>query len=201
MAPPTPRLRTVRAVLLAGLSAVALAACATLPSPTPAREAKAASTYAAATALAAPAADWPADRWWTAYGDPQLDQLVQEALTGSPTLAAAEARLRKAESQTAQARAADAAEARLMLSTNIATAYADLSRLYAERDVAERAVALQQETSNLVRDRVANGLDTTGEQRQAEAQPLQSRAELRQIDEQIALTTGAWPSPGRRPLS
>jgi len=65
---------------------------------------------------------------------------------------------------------ADAAEARLMLSTNLAAAYADLARLYAERDVAERAVTLQQETSTLVANRVANGLDTRGEQRQAEAE-------------------------------
>ncbi|THD81107.1 MAG: efflux transporter outer membrane subunit [Phenylobacterium sp.] len=259
MAALPPRLRTVRsfgrAALLAGLSATALAACATVPSPTPTRQAKAASSYAATAALAGPAADWPTDRWWAAYGDPQLDQLVQEALGGSPTLAVAEARLRKAESQTAQARAAglphvsatagveeqkqsyhlgippefvpqgyndygllrldfnweldfwgknraavaaaasearaaeaDAAEARLMLSTSIATAYAELARLYAEHDVDERAVDLQQQTSQLVRDRVANGLDTTGEQRQAEAQPLTSQAQLASLDEQIALT-------------
>jgi len=88
----------------------------------------------------------------------------------------------------ARAAGADAAEARLALSTNIATAYADLARLYAERDVAERAVALQQETSQLVRDRVTNGLDTQGDQRQAEAQPLASKADLAATDEQIALT-------------
>src|SRR6185437_9856558 len=79
---------------------------------------------------------------------------------------------------------ADAAEARLMLSTNVTAAYADLARLFAERDVAERAVAVQGETSKLVADRVANGLDTLGEQRQAEANPLQARADLSAIDEQ-----------------
>lgn len=253
--PPANRARPLKVALVAGFSGLALAACATLPPAAPARTAKAPGAYATQASLAAPAAAWPGDQWWTTYGDPQLDQLMTEGLSGSPTLAAAQARVRRAEAAAAQARsrelpsltanasaeemkqsyhlgippqfvpqgyndygkltldfaweldfwgknraavaaavsesraaAADAAEARLVLSTNIAAAYADLARLYAERDVAERAVALQQETSQLVRDRVANGLDTRGEQRQAEAEPLQSRADLAAVDEQIALT-------------
>lgn len=237
------------------LAATALSACATLPQPSPARIAKAPASYASAQAIAGPARDWPADTWWTAYGDAQLNGLMTEALAGSPTLALAEARVRKAESIAAATHArelptvsadlsaeemkqsyhlgipqpfvpkgynwygraaldfgweldfwgknrsavaaavsdtraaqADAAEARLMLSTNIAAAYADLARLYAERDVAERAAAVQGETSKLVADRVANGLDTLAEQRQAEAQPLAAKADLSAIDEQIALT-------------
>src|ERR1700732_1830227 len=39
------------------------------------------------------AAAWPADLWWHAYGDPQLDALVAEALAGSPSLGIAQARL------------------------------------------------------------------------------------------------------------
>jgi NodT family efflux transporter outer membrane factor (OMF) lipoprotein len=234
---------------------LALGACATLPADAPARQAKAPSAYASAQSLAGPHGDWPADSWWTTYGDSQLDALMQEALSGSPTLAAAQARVRRAEAAAGQARArelpsltanasvqeqkqsynngipamfvpqgyndyaratldfnweldfwgknraavaaavsesraaqADAAEARLMLSTNVAGAYADLARLYAERDVAERSVALQRETSGLVRSRVANGLDTLGEQRQSEAEPLQAQADLAATDEQIALT-------------
>lgn len=42
------------------------------------------------------AAEWPAERWWTAYGDPQLDALVDEALAGSPSVAAAQARILQA---------------------------------------------------------------------------------------------------------
>jgi NodT family efflux transporter outer membrane factor (OMF) lipoprotein len=250
------------------LAATALSACATLPPAAPGRVAKAPQAYATAQALAAPARDWPADAWWTAYGDPQLNRLIDEALAGAPDLAAAQARVRKAEASTtrslllpslsanasaqemkqsynlgiprqfvpqgyndygrvtldfnweldfwgknraavaaavseARAAAADAAEARLILSTNIAAAYADLARLYAERDVAERAMAVQGETSKLVAQRVANGLDTLGEQRQAEANPLQARADLAAIDEQIALTrnrlaalAGAGPDRG-----
>ena len=51
-------------------------------------------------------AAWPSDRWWTAFGDPQLDALVDEALAASPALDAADARTRKA---IAQAGIADAA--------------------------------------------------------------------------------------------
>jgi NodT family efflux transporter outer membrane factor (OMF) lipoprotein len=45
------------------------------------------------------AAAWPHDAWWHAYGDPQLDALVDEALAGSPSLQTAEARLRAAQAQ------------------------------------------------------------------------------------------------------
>src|SRR6266446_4044407 len=43
------------------------------------------------------AAAWPADQWWRAYADPQLDTLIAEALAGSPSLEIAEARLRAAQ--------------------------------------------------------------------------------------------------------
>jgi NodT family efflux transporter outer membrane factor (OMF) lipoprotein len=39
---------------------------------------------------------WPTTDWWRAYGDPQLDRLIDEALADSPTLRIAEARTRKA---------------------------------------------------------------------------------------------------------
>ena len=42
---------------------------------------------------------WPQDRWWHTYGDPQLDALMSEALAGSPSLQAAEARLREAQAR------------------------------------------------------------------------------------------------------
>jgi NodT family efflux transporter outer membrane factor (OMF) lipoprotein len=45
------------------------------------------------------AAAWPADGWWHSFGDPQLDALVAEAIAGSPSLTAAEARLRAAQGQ------------------------------------------------------------------------------------------------------
>jgi len=42
------------------------------------------------------AAAWPATDWWHSFNDPQLDQLMNEALAGSPTLKVAAARTRKA---------------------------------------------------------------------------------------------------------
>ncbi len=51
-------------------------------------------------------AAFPTQDWWTALGDPQLDALIDEALRGSPSLAAADARARQAQ---AQAGLADAA--------------------------------------------------------------------------------------------
>ncbi|KIC79552.1 fusaric acid resistance protein [Pseudomonas sp. C5pp] len=42
-------------------------------------------------------ADWPREDWWTGFGDPQLNQLISEALENSPSLRAAAARVRQAE--------------------------------------------------------------------------------------------------------
>ena len=36
--------------------------------------------------FAAPDAAWPGDGWWRAYGDPQLDALIEEALHNAPDL-------------------------------------------------------------------------------------------------------------------
>lgn len=45
------------------------------------------------------AADFPRRDWWIALGDPQLDAMIDEALQGTPSLDAADARLRKAQAQ------------------------------------------------------------------------------------------------------
>ncbi len=42
-------------------------------------------------------AGWPRVQWWRAYGDPQLDAWVERAGQGSPSLAAAAARVREAQ--------------------------------------------------------------------------------------------------------
>jgi NodT family efflux transporter outer membrane factor (OMF) lipoprotein len=62
-------------------------------------------------AFAAPSGEWPAIGWWKQYGDPQLDVLIDEALSGSPSIAAAEARLRRAAAYQASARGALAPQA------------------------------------------------------------------------------------------
>jgi NodT family efflux transporter outer membrane factor (OMF) lipoprotein len=88
----------------------------------------------------------------------------------------------------ARAASADAAEARLTLSTAVAGAYADLARLYAERDVAERAVQSRQETLGLVVRRVADGADNRSATGQAQAGVANAKASLAEIDEDIGLT-------------
>jgi len=260
--PPTSRRETLpdkgrgARTLAAGLGLAALAACAAPGGPRPQLEDTAA--LASQRSLAAPAADWPADRWWDAYGDPQLSSLIDEALARSPTLAEAEARARSAGAAAQVTRAglapqisadgaaeayeqsreigfppfiadllprgyqgegrvaldfgydldlfgknraalaaavseeaaarADAAEARLVLSAAVADAYGDLMRLGAERSSAEEALRNRQEIGRLTGERVANGLDTRAELRQAQAAVPASGADVEALDEQVELT-------------
>jgi len=51
-------------------------------------------------------AAWPTSDWWKQFKDPQLDQLIDEALVGSPTLKVAEARTRKAVAAANESRSA-----------------------------------------------------------------------------------------------
>jgi multidrug efflux system outer membrane protein len=52
-----------------------------------------------APGITLPADAWPAEQWWTAYRDPQLDRLVQRALQDNPSLAVAQARVESASAQ------------------------------------------------------------------------------------------------------
>jgi len=258
----TPRPRLSRpqlfGPLLAAAGALALAACATVPDAGPRPQPRQAAEMATQRSFKAAASDWPADRWWDAYKDPQLSALIDEALKGSPTLAQAQARLKAAEAQAQQARAAtlptvtgngsiseteqsrnlgypafiqqylpsgfkdqgrltldasydldlfgknraalaaavseteaaraDAAQARLTLSSAVAQAYGDLARLYAERDVAADALRIKSETARLTAQRVDNGLDTKAELSQAQAATPASQADVEALDEQILIT-------------
>ncbi len=82
----------------------------------------------------------------------------------------------------------DLEQARLLLSTGIASAYADLARFYAERDVQVAAIDLRINSQKLVANRVETGLDTRAELKQADATVPAARAELASIDESIELT-------------
>lgn len=81
--------------------------------------------------------------------------------------------------------------ARLALTTGIASTYADLTALYAQRDTIESALAIRTETLRLVAQRTATGLDTRAELKQAEARVPQTQAHLEATDEAIALTKNA----------
>jgi NodT family efflux transporter outer membrane factor (OMF) lipoprotein len=76
---------------------LSLAACAAFPERESRAQMKPAQRYASTQAFAAPAAAWPAEHWWTLYRDPQLDALIAEALADAPSIAVAEARLRRAQ--------------------------------------------------------------------------------------------------------
>ena len=83
---------------------ILLTGCAETPAPkTPLASA---SGLATTTAFTAPVSDWPADDWWTAYGDTQLSALIAEGLARSPNVRETAARLRLAEAATGQARTA-----------------------------------------------------------------------------------------------
>ncbi len=43
-----------------------------------------------------PAGEWPGMRWWTVFGDAQLDRLIDEAIAGNPALRVAQARVGQA---------------------------------------------------------------------------------------------------------
>ena len=242
-----------RRILLAGL-ALAFTGCAQIPALGQLTAPKDSSSYTASQSFAAPATNWPDDGWWQAYADPQLDQLIGEALEGSPNLAAASARLRRAQaagqvagapllpqlaangsltkqrqsynyltpesmtpegwqdygrmtldlsweldfwgknraalaaatSETEAART-ELAQARLTLAASVATDYMELARLFAARDTAARSVEVRSQTAALFAERFANGLETKGSLREAEAKRASAEGELLQFEEQIGL--------------
>jgi NodT family efflux transporter outer membrane factor (OMF) lipoprotein len=202
----------------------------------------------------APAVAWPGDRWWQAYGDAQLDALIEEALRDSPDLKQAQARLHLAgaavqgagaalmpevtgnaaftkEKQSynylmpraavpqnwndyglatlnlsweldfwgknrsalaaatsdQQAAQAEVAETRLILSTSVTAAYAELLHLYTVRDSDAAALATRTKTVGLFRQRHEFGLENLASVRQVEAKQAAAQGELLAIDERIAL--------------
>ena len=83
------------------LATTLLAGCVDAPSTVPSQ------TALKPQSLGLSAAPTPliADAWWKAFGDPQLDALVDQALKGSPTLQVALARMREAQAQLSVSRA------------------------------------------------------------------------------------------------
>nr|WP_087574728.1 efflux transporter outer membrane subunit [Sphingomonas sp. CDS-1] len=268
--PPSLPALSGRAGLLAGGLAL-LSACAAVPDLGSQPAVRAPGSIAAERSLQADyATQWPSEGWWTAYGDPQLDALIEEGLKGSPDVSAAAARFAQANAAaqqagapllpsvdldansgvtkssynmgmpkefvpkgwlgtgrvglnfgfdldlwgknraalaaaTSEARAAeiDARQARLALATGVADAYADLARLHDERDIQARALEIRTASQKLVADRRANGLETRGSERQADATVSSAKAQLAAADQaiavrrhQIAALIGAGPDRG-----
>jgi NodT family efflux transporter outer membrane factor (OMF) lipoprotein len=244
--------RTVRVAVL--LCTLPFAACAPLPSRDAHPEIKPVSRYGTEQSFAAPRAQWPADSWWQAYGDPQLNGLIDEALAVSPSFAVAMARLQRAlasvqvagsanrpqvsanasateqkqsynyltpgavtpqgwndygratldfsweldfwgknraalaaATSEADAARADAAQARITLSTAIASAYAELAREHAALDTAKATLQVRVKTAELLRQRYDNGLETLASVRQVESRRASAQADVLSIEEQLAL--------------
>ena len=80
--------------------ALLMAACANMGHIEPQSRLLDANTLGAGIAIEAAhgPVEWPKQQWWSGLGDPQLDQLLQTALSGNPGLHAAEARVRQAQS-------------------------------------------------------------------------------------------------------
>jgi len=200
---------------------------------------------------------WPEDKWWQAYGDPELNQLMAEALDASPDLAIASARLREARAVAQQVGAnlvptvnfdgsseavkqslnqgfpdqiksslphgwhtntqlaaslnyeldlygknhaalaaatseeaaaeVDMAEARLAISTSIASAYAELVRLASDKAAAEDAVQIRDKSARLFDQRESQGLENRGATSQARANADSARADEDVIDGEISI--------------
>jgi len=251
---PSPALHRLTSPLTALGAALFLAGCAQLPDLGATPQPKASDTFQSTASLQAPGAQWPAEQWWTAYGDPQLNALIDEALADAPDLAAAAARLQRADAvaqlsgaalkpqvsanasisgdklsynhltpraitppgmndygratldlrweldfwgknraalaaatSELEAGRAELAQARLWLAAGVAANYAELSRLYANRDTAAQAVKIRQTTASLFAQRFDNGLETRGGLRNADARRAVTEGELLALDEQIAL--------------
>ena len=248
-----PVMRTAAVMTLALVAAgmLMLAGCATPGAPA----APIARTTAAQAGLDSGATLPVVDtQWWKSFGDPALDQLVDQALAGQPSLQAAAARVARANAGVAatqaangpqvtlgadvtrqrytetglvpppvagsqrtsatlqatgsweldffgrheaalqaaigQQRAAQAewAAARVLLASRVTQAYVGLARLHDQRRVAQRALAQREAMLQLTRQRVAGGVDTQVELRQAEAAVPELRQQIEALDEQITLT-------------
>lgn len=88
----------------------------------------------------------------------------------------------------ADAAKADEAAARLQLSTAVASVYAQLMQLEADRRLAGEAVAQRRESAALVRRRYDSGLESQGALAQAEAQVWAAETRLDTTQRLIALT-------------
>ena len=240
-------------MLLTALT-LAITGCAQIPSLGQLATARNSPGAETTQAFAAPSSRWPDDNWWQAYDDPKLDALITEALIDAPNLAAASARLRRAEAagqiagapllpqlsangsateqrqssnyltpkamtpegwqdygratldfsweldfwgknraalaaatSDVEASRAEFAQTRLSLAAAIATDYMELARLFAALDTAARSVEIRSKTATLFAERFANGLETKGSLREAEARRASAEGDFLQIEEQIGL--------------
>jgi outer membrane protein TolC len=95
-----------RAAVTAVIVALALTGCANYLGTKSDKRMAAPAQYESAQSIPAQGGQWPSLDWATQFGDPQLPQLIAEALEGSPSIAQAQARLAKASSYSESTRSA-----------------------------------------------------------------------------------------------
>ena len=100
---------------------------------------------------------------------------------------------------------AELAQARLALAAGVASNYAQLAALFAERDTAARSVEIRRKTVTLFTERFENGLETQGSLNEAKARLATAEGSLLSVDESIGLQRnrlaallGAGPDRGLR---
>jgi multidrug efflux system outer membrane protein len=103
----------------AGAVLALLAGCISVPKDSaPAATLDLAARAQHAPGIVLPADAWPAEQWWLAYADPQLNLLIQRALKDNPTLATVQARVAGARAAVAQQQADEGAKVGLATGLN-----------------------------------------------------------------------------------
>ena len=118
---------------------------------------------------------------WNAYGQAALNTTWEIDFWGKNRAALAAA------TSEFDARQAEQAQARLVLTTAIAASYADLARLYSLQEIQERAIRVRGNTRKIFSERYAYGLETRGGVMESEAKLAQAETDLLILQEQIAL--------------
>ena len=91
--PSHPHVTTIRC-LVPALLALALSACANIPDTPGSANLRTAQSLGLSEA---PSSAQPSSQWWTEFGDPQLTQLIGQALASNPSLKITQARLARAQ--------------------------------------------------------------------------------------------------------
>jgi NodT family efflux transporter outer membrane factor (OMF) lipoprotein len=95
-----------RATVTAAVTVLALTGCANYIGIKSDKQIAPPAQYVSSQSVPAEGGQWPTFDWANQFGDPQLPQLIAEALQGNPTIAQAQARLAKASSYIESSRSA-----------------------------------------------------------------------------------------------
>jgi multidrug efflux system outer membrane protein len=109
---------TLLPIATAAATLALLAGCISVPPDTTRGAGPDAAKVRIAADITLPQDAWPAEQWWQAYGDPQLNELVARALRDNPTLATAKARLAGARAVVGTEQAGEGAQVGLATGAN-----------------------------------------------------------------------------------